>query len=203
LLRAISRWIRTLRDYLRMTGGDRISRRYFVINSFDGLVTILGVIVGALASGAADPRLILGIGGGSAIAMVISGFSGTLMAEIAEIEVDIERIKRAMLVESLDNTIYERMFKVTAIWASLVNAASPGLAALAALTPQILAIYGLIDPLAAVTYSIATIFGLLFVLGAYLARVTRRNPLVEGAILLLVGIVTTLVIAAVVPLLRA
>jgi len=45
-----------------VTGADSISTRYFVTNSFEGAMTMLGVIVGAWASGAINPRVIIGIG---------------------------------------------------------------------------------------------------------------------------------------------
>lgn len=188
--------IRTLREYLKISGGDRISRRYFIMNSFDGLVTILGVIVGALVTGVVKPTVIIGIGMGSTIGMVISGFSGTFIAEKTEREIDLERLKQALLVKSLDNTIHQKIFRATVLWVSFIDAISPAISAVIALAPQLLAVYGLIDPFTAIIYSILVILSFLFVLGVYLAKVSRKNVIYGGLTLLAVGIGTTLVIIA-------
>lgn len=177
-----------------MSGGDRISRRYFVMNSFDGLVTILGVIVGALTTNVANPATIIGIGIGTAIGMMISGFAGTFMAEKAERDLDIKRLKQAMLVKSLDNTIYIKVYRITILWVSFINAISPFISAVIILSPQVLALYGILDPLTAIYYSIIMIFLFLFILGVYLSRITGRNPIINGIILLLVGIGTSILI---------
>lgn len=187
-------WIRTLREYLKMSGGDRISRRYFVMNSFDGVVTVLGVIVGAMATKMIDPAVIFGIGLGTSISMFISGFSGTFIAEKAERDIDIQKLKRAMIVKSLDNTIYAKVYRVTVIWVSLVDAVSPLISGMIALMPQLLAIWGFIDPLIAIYISLVIILVYLFILGSYLSKITNRNIIVGGAVLLLVGILTTVLI---------
>jgi len=188
--------IRTLREYLKISGGDRISRRYFIMNSFDGLVTILGVIVGALVTGVVKPTVIIGIGMGSTIGMVISGFSGTFIAEKTEREIDLERLKQALLVKSLDNTIHQKIFRATVLWVSFIDAISPAISAIIALAPQLLAVYGLIDPFTAIIYSILMILSFLFILGVYLAKVSRKNIIYGGLTLLAVGIGTTLAIIA-------
>jgi predicted membrane protein (TIGR00267 family) len=177
-----------------MSGGDRISRRYFVMNSFDGVVTVLGVIVGAMATKIIDPAVIFGIGLGTSISMFISGFSGTFIAEKAERDIDIQKLKRAMLVKSLDNTIYAKVYRVTVIWVSLVDAFSPLISGMIALMPQLLAMWGFIDPLIAIYLSIVIILVYLFILGSYLSKITNRNIIVGGVVLLLVGILTTVLI---------
>lgn len=186
--------IHTLREYLKISGGDRISRRYFIMNSFDGLVTILGVIVGALVAGVIDPAIIIGIGMGSTIGMVISGFSGTFIAEKTEREIDLEKLKQALLAKSMDNTIHQKIFRTTVLWVSIIDAISPAISAIIALTPQLLAVYGFIDSYTATIYSILLILSFLFILGVYLARITRKNVIRGGLTLLAIGIGTTLVI---------
>jgi predicted membrane protein (TIGR00267 family) len=180
-----------------MSGGDRISRRYFVMNSFDGVVTVLGVIVGALATNVLDPAIIFGIGLGASISMFISGFSGTFIAEKAEREIDIEKLKRALLVKSLDHTIYAKVYRVTIIWVSLVDAISPLLSGIIALFPQLLAIKGILEPMTAIYMSIAIILIYLFILGSYLSKITNKNIIIGGLFLLLIGIITTILIVMV------
>jgi len=187
-------WIRKLREYLRITGGDRISRRYFVMNSFDGVVTILGVLVGALTTGVTKPEIIIGISVGTTIGMMISGFSGTFIAEKAEREIDLANLKHALLVKDLKGTIYERAIKATVWWVSFVDAISPLISGIIALIPEILALYSFLDEYTAIFASISVILIFLFVLGVYLSKITNKNLLKGGLTLLLVGIGTTLVI---------
>ncbi|WP_455280318.1 hypothetical protein, partial [[Eubacterium] cellulosolvens] len=73
----MEKYLKKFRFYLRLTGVSAVSRRYFVMNAFDGALTALGVIIGAWTSGPVEPRMIIGAGLGVSLAMGISGFSGT------------------------------------------------------------------------------------------------------------------------------
>ena len=86
--------IRRFRSYPRISG---ISRRYFVMNSFDGAMTMLGVVVGAHSAQASDPRIVIGAGLGASVAMGMSGFSGAYLTERAERMRHLRRLKKAML----------------------------------------------------------------------------------------------------------
>lgn len=187
-------WIKSLREYLRISGGDRISRRYFVMNSFDGVVTILGVLVGALTTGVTDPEIILGISIGTIIGMMISGFSGAFIAEKTEREIDLERLKHSLLVDDLNDTIFAKAYKVTIWWVSIVDAMSPFISGMIVMIPEILALYNLIDDYLAIYIAILIILIYLFFLGLYLSKLSRKNPIKGGIILLLVGIGTTILI---------
>ena len=89
--------IRRFRSYLRISGISSISRRYFVMNSFDGAMTMLGVVVGAHSAQASDPRIVIGAGLGASVAMGVSEFSGAYLTERAERMRHLRRLKKAML----------------------------------------------------------------------------------------------------------
>ncbi len=59
-------WLKDFRDYVRVT---KIARRYFVMNAFDGALTMLGILVGAYLSGNASTTLVITAGIGASIAM--------------------------------------------------------------------------------------------------------------------------------------
>ena len=186
--------LRKFKSYLRVTGADSISRRYFVMNSFDGAMTMLGVIVGAWASGAVNPRVIIGIGLGASLAMGVSGFSGAYMAERAERKRRLSRLKRAMLTD-LGKTMHGKASRFASFWTALVDAISPFMAAVISMLPFFLASADLIPAGTAAVVSIVLIMGIVFSLGMFLGRISKESMLLSGARTLAAGILTALIIA--------
>lgn len=81
ILSGLKNHLGRFRSYIKVAKAGAIARRYFVMNAFDGALTILGVIVGAFMAREADPRVIIGAGVGASLAMGISGAWGAYMAE--------------------------------------------------------------------------------------------------------------------------
>jgi len=84
LTRAIKNGLDSISTYLRVTGAQKIIRRYFAMNAFDGAMTSLGVVMGSWFSGIATPASVISVILTSGVAMMVSGFSGTYMTESAE-----------------------------------------------------------------------------------------------------------------------
>lgn len=188
--------LRKFKVYLRVTGADSISRRYFVMNSFDGAMTMLGVIVGGWASGAVNPRVIIGIGLGASLAMGISGFSGAYMAERAERKRRLDRLKRAMLTD-LGKTMHGKASHFASVWTALIDAVSPFIAAVISMLPFFLASADLIPGTTAAIISVILIMSMIFSLGIFLGRISRENMLLSGLRTLAAGILTAVVTALV------
>jgi hypothetical protein len=79
---------RTMRA-LELTQGVEIARRYLAMNAFDGALTMLGLIFGGLITmQTANPEVVfdalLLAAVGTSVAMAVSGFSGSYLAESAE-----------------------------------------------------------------------------------------------------------------------
>ncbi|MEM2839831.1 MAG: hypothetical protein QXE18_07080, partial [Thermoplasmata archaeon] len=74
-----------------------IIRRYFVIGTFDGALTILGIILGAYAVGKLSNDLVLVAGMAAGIGLAISSAVGAFEAERIEIALRHKEIERAML----------------------------------------------------------------------------------------------------------
>ena len=72
---------RKVRVYLRITKASGIARRYFVMNGFDGAMTIFGIVLGSWIAKVTKPEIILLAGFGACLAMGVSGFFGAFMAE--------------------------------------------------------------------------------------------------------------------------
>jgi len=185
----LSNFIGKFRRIRRITGVDEVARRYFVMNAFDGCLTMLGIIVGAHAVGNTDSRIIVSTGLGATFAMGISGAWGTYMAEKAERTRYLKDLEDAMHADLKGSMLY-RALRIASIWASLVDGLSPAIAAMISLSPVLLSQYGLL-PLqamipAAVILNIVTLFGL----GIFLGRVARENMIMHGCMMVLAGLGT-------------
>jgi VIT1/CCC1 family predicted Fe2+/Mn2+ transporter len=105
-----------LKIYNEITGYAKIARRYFVNNFYDGMLTILGIILGFFVILLNDPgnpiksNYVILTGLGTSISMLISGISGSYLSERAEQKKDQKELEQAMgiqleeekLVEDLD-----------------------------------------------------------------------------------------------------
>ena len=186
--------IRNIKFYLSITKGNTIARRYFIMNSFDGIVTILGVVTGSFATNIFDPSKILAIGLSTALAMGISGISGTFIAEKTEREIEMSHLE-ASLLSDLKGTIYAKAVRFTVIFVSLVDALSPILASVIALIPIILAYYKILSNIIGIYLSEVFALIYLFILGFSLAKTLGKNLIIEGIKMMFIGILTTIIIA--------
>ncbi|MCS7386614.1 MAG: hypothetical protein NDF55_07790 [archaeon GB-1867-005] len=178
-----------LRYYIKLSGVSEIARRYFVMNAFDGAVTMLGVLIGAIIGGGLSPKIILTTGIGAGIAMGVSGFFGAYLAEEAERSRRIKKLERALHID-LDDSVIERAAKVAAIMAAFIDALSPVLATAISLIPILLAVIGVIDAWTAILASIATILVLLMVLGLFLGKISGERILYYSIATTCAGLVT-------------
>jgi len=187
-------WLRNpISGVFRYSKAEEYSRRYAVMNAFDGVITILGIILGSALLGGADPRHIVAAGVGALIAMGISGVSGTYMAESAEQERKIKEIEEAMLVKLEGSVIVEARRKAAVI-SALVDAGAAVTAGFIVLLPYLAAAVHLIDSWLAFYASLTSALGLLFVLGVFLGKVAKKNILISGVKALAIGLATLLMI---------
>jgi len=63
----------SLRFALQFSRSQDILRRYFVVNGFDGVLTMLGLLTGFYLGGATDLGIVIGVCLGAAVALGISG----------------------------------------------------------------------------------------------------------------------------------
>jgi len=149
-----------------------------------------------MASGAVNPRVIIGIGLGASLAMGISGFSGAYMVERAERKRRLDRLKRAMLTD-LGKTMHGKASHFASIWTALVDAVSPFMAAVISMLPFFLASANLIPASAAAIISVILIMSMIFSLGIFLGRISKENMLLSGVRTLAAGILAAVVTALV------
>ena len=82
---------------LRITSTRDIVRRYFVVNGFDGALTMLGLIIGFIVSTPANLSVIINVCLGAAIALGMSGLSSAYISESAERRRALRKLEQAMI----------------------------------------------------------------------------------------------------------
>ncbi len=163
--------------------GDEIVRRYLVVNSFDGVLTALGIIFAEFFAGISDPRLVLLPGMGTAIALFISGSWSAYAAEKSEAAQRVKDLEKHLL-RKLDSGRIARESGRRVLLVSLVNGLAPAVSALLVLSPFFLAAGGLVALETAYYSSMAFSALLLFLLGAFTGYVAEEGVLKRGVMML-------------------
>ena len=65
--------VREFGEYRRIASIDEIGRRKFANNAFDGILTMIGVVMGSYVGGIREPRIVVSTGLATCMAMGISG----------------------------------------------------------------------------------------------------------------------------------
>ena len=180
-----------LKRILRYSDSAEYPRRYAVMNAFDGLITILGIILGSKLLGSAEAGQIVAASVGALIAMGVSGASGTYMTEMAEQERKIKELQDAMLT-NLEGTVLVKAHREAAVISALVDSAAAIFAGLLAVAPYFLTVAGYLSEVAAFYSSLIISLSLLFTLGVFLGKVAGRSLLFSGLKALGIGCLTLL-----------
>ena len=189
LTRAIRDGLDSVSTYLRVTGAQKIIRRYFAMNAFDGAMTSLGVVMGSWLSGIATPSSVISVILTSGVAMMVSGFSGTYMTESAERNHSLNELEDAMLVD-LDDTIYGKAGRFVSIFAAIVDGSAPFLASIPAVIPFLLPVMAIQTMF--IASSVASLLTL-FALGIYLGTISGENIFYSGAKMVISGIAVAII----------
>lgn len=184
--------IERFREYLEVSKAHEIARRLFVMNAFDGALTIMGVVIGAHFSGVTDARIVIVAGIGGSVAMGISGISGAYLAERAERKRDLKKLEMAML-RRLDGTHFARASEFASFVIAFVDGISPAISAAILVMPYLF-VPGISMNTA---FYISLLLGLseLFTLGVFLARISDEKPLLSGIQMIIIGIITIIIVS--------
>lgn len=186
--KTIKRW----KQYSRISDVAPITRRYFIMNAFDGALTMLGVVIGAHVSGVLNPITIISAGLAGSIAMGVSGVSGAYMTEKAERTKKLKGLEKAML-KDMKNGLHDRSHRFATIFAALVDGVSPAIAAMLVISPFFMVNFEIITSELAFFSSITITLIVLVLLGVYLARISDESMLKYGIQMLLVGFITAFI----------
>ena len=179
--------------HLRITGSHHILRCYFVVNGFDGALTMLGLIIGFLLSPPANLTVIINVCLGAAIALGMSGISSAYISETAERKRALGKLEEAMVTNLQDSAHADAARRVPLLIA-LVNGFAPLGMSLLILTPLWMSNIGISLPIPPLYAAIVIALLLIFLLGVFLGRIAGISWLRSGIRTLFVAVATATLI---------
>jgi len=186
-------FLKKIKKYREFSSVDEIVRRYFVMNGFDGILTVLGIVIGSYFANVKDPSIIIITTISTCVAIGISGFSGTFMSERAERKRYIKTLERKMLTK-FNNNIINESAGFASFYSAIIAGISPIIFAIIILIPMFLTSFGLIPYIIAFYGLIGISILTLFILGIFLGRVSKENIIVWGIKMSLIGLFATLLL---------
>lgn len=174
-----------------MVNFSEIARRYFAMNAFDGILTIIGVLMGNMTAGVEDPKVVVITGMSTCVAMGVSGLWGAYLTESAEREREMDELSHYTLTDMNDTSVGRASKK--AVWAvSIVDGFSPFLGAVFVLIPFFIA--GWLPSITAAYYAaIGMALLALFALGLFLGTISRGKLITSGIRTVTAGLVSILI----------
>lgn len=185
------RALQQLREYDDIAEISDIARRYFAMNAFDGVLTIIGVVMGNFTAGVSSPAIVISTGLSTCMAMGISGLWGAYLTESAERKRSLDILENHTLSD-LSGTKIGRASRAAVIIVALVDGLAPFAAALLVLSPFFFS-----TSLGEITISYYLSLGMalatLFAVGAFLGRVSKDSLILSGLKMIGAGLVAILV----------
>jgi predicted membrane protein (TIGR00267 family) len=183
---------------LTLTRSHVIARRYFVVNGFDGALTMLGLLVGFYVSDDVGLPVVMNACLGVAIALGMSGVSSAYISEFAEKQRELRELEKAMVAD-LGQSAHGRAARLLPVVIACVNGAAPLAISLVILLPMLAA--PLLKPLSILPLEAAFALALIiiFLLGVYLGRISHTFWLWAGLRTLFIAAATTALIFAISP----
>ena len=168
-----------------------ISRRYFISNGFDGTLTSIGIVVGAVLSGVPDGATVIKVGLGAAVGLGTSAVWSVWEIERAETRAEIRRIERAMLTD-LDDTRVQRQQSGARLVHATASGLGPLIGILVPLSPFVFEGTA-VTMVEAALVAVALGVGVLGIFGAYMGSISGQRWYVAAARMGLAGLVVALI----------
>jgi predicted membrane protein (TIGR00267 family) len=178
---------------LKITRSHVIARRYFIVNGFDGALTMLGLLVGFYVSDDVRLPVVINACLGVAIALGMSGVSSAYISEAAEKQRELKDLEKAMVTD-LSGSAHGQAARLLPLFIAFVNGMTPLAISLVILLPLWLA--PSLEPFSTLPLESAFVMALItiFFLGVYLGQVSQTFWLWAGLRTLLVAAATTALI---------
>ena len=177
-------FVQKVKAYNKIANITQITRRYIALNGFDGVTTILGVLLGNYLIGALDYKHVIISGSAVCISLSVSGVWSAYNSESSERSKEIKDLEMSTL-HDLNGTIISRAQRFATFVLSAVNGVTSGLAAFIPLIPFFFGSYIPIN----ICYYLGTIlaFIILIGIGIFLGRISRRNLFISALKMVLAG----------------
>ena len=187
-MRSLLEAVSYFREYDKLANISEIARRYFAMNAFDGVLTIIGVLMGNYVAGVSDARIVLSTGLATCVAMGVSGLWGAYLTESGERKRDLDELSKVTLTD-MTNTRIGRASRAAIVIVAVVDGLSPLMAALIVLLPFFAA--GNASDLTWAYYSALGLALLaLFGLGLFLGHISKGRMIIYGLKTVLAGVVS-------------
>jgi len=176
-------FFKELRRLARISDAHSIARRLFVTNSFDGLISTLGIILGGYLGDVKDPTAyIYTVAGGMLALGIFSGMIATYLSERAERLRELHETEKVML-HKLDDSIYAKVARYVPVYVAFWSGIGALLLPLLTLVPFVIASYfGTTSFPLEIAIAASTSIALLelFLIGCYLGKISGENKLLNG-----------------------
>jgi len=175
-------------DFVTRLLHNEIVRRYVVMNSFDGALTMLGIILANFFAGTTNAQLVLLPSIGAAIALCISGVWGAYTAELSEVKRSIKELEQHMM-RKMHNTHYARKERIMAYTIAIVNGLVPLFVAFILITPFFFVKTGILTTARAYYWSLGAVMAALFGFGMFAGKTAKENLYLHAVKMLFAGVV--------------
>ena len=193
LLEHLTQRVDDVREYERIAGFSKIARRALANNSFDGVLTMVGTVMGSYLGDVRSAGTVIRIGVATSVSIGVSGLWGAYLAESAERKRELAELERISLTD-LSKTKIGRASRVAVIVVALVDGLSPFVSSMIVLIPFFIApLIGSI--MVSYVLSIALALVSLFGLGMFLGHISGRSLVGYGVRTVIAGIVAIVIIA--------
>lgn len=180
-----------IREYESIAGFSQIARRALANNAFDGVLTMIGVLMGNYLGDVRHAATVIRIGIATSISIGVSGLWGAYLAESAERGRELAELEKIALTD-LSDTKIGRASRAAVVVVSLVDGVSPLISSLIVLIPfffsqllgDVMLSYGL-----SLIVAMISLFGL----GMFLGQISGRNLVGYGLRTAVAGIVAIVV----------
>ncbi len=179
---------------LKISHSQSILRRYFVVNGFDGALTMLGLIIGFVSSSFVHLSVVINACLGASFALFISGVNSAYISERAERQRTLAALESAMLLD-LNNSVHGQAARYIPIAVALVNGFAPLIISLLIISPLWLAQSGVNFFIAPLYVAASVALFLIFLLGVFLGQVSGRSFWLSGFKSLIIGLITLMFIS--------
>jgi predicted membrane protein (TIGR00267 family) len=157
------------------------------MNAFDGVLTSLGILVGAFVGGVKDAGTVVSVVAAAAASMGVSGAYGSYLIERAERGRALRELEESTL-SHLHDTDIGAASRYASVVIGIIDGLSPAIASAIILVPFFVAGSGHLH--AAFYAGGAIAFVELFGLGVFLGRVSRQGLIFAGLKLVMAGVIS-------------
>jgi predicted membrane protein (TIGR00267 family) len=187
-MKLLKQRLRQFKEYNEIAEIGEIARRYFAMNAFDGILTMIGVLMGSYMARIRSPMVVVSTGLATSIAMGISGLWGAYLTEAAERKRELDDLENYTLTD-LSKTRIGKASRFAVVVVSLVDGFAPFVAASVVLLPFFASGFlGNVFLSYYISLGIALVG--LFGLGAFLGVISRENIVLSGAKMIGAGLLS-------------